>query len=290
MPRTHLRSLATALAVAFVSITDPGAAAAAPTSTCTLAAAGDVAGANDWKTGAESTAKLIEGERPEAVLALGDLAYYAGTKKEFATYYDPTWGRFKDITYPTPGNHEYYTAAQGNKGHDAKAYFDYFDVEQQYSVDLCGWHVVSLDSEVDPATQIAFLREDVAAHPDLPLLVFWHTPRFSSGPHGNNSDQQALWEAAEEAGARVVLSAHDHLYERFAPMDADGERDPAGARLFVSGGGGHNPKQPRKTLAANSEKVVTGPSVLFLDLRPDGYDWRNQSPDGRTQDEGTSNF
>ncbi len=59
---------------------------------CTVAAAGDMAGKDDWRTGAAKTAELIERSRPRAVLALGDLAYNPGTRAEFNQYYDPTWG------------------------------------------------------------------------------------------------------------------------------------------------------------------------------------------------------
>ena len=96
---------------------------------CVVAAAGDVAGEDDYRTGAARTAKLIAAEQPQRVLALGDLAYSDGTAAEFADYYDPTWGEFKSITAPAPGNHEY--------GSDGKGYFDYFDVAPNYAFDLC---------------------------------------------------------------------------------------------------------------------------------------------------------
>ena len=41
------------------------------------------------------------------ILAVGDLAYRHGTAEEFATCYDPVWGRHKARTRPSPGNHEY---------------------------------------------------------------------------------------------------------------------------------------------------------------------------------------
>ena len=44
------------------------------------------------------------------IVALGDLAYRHGTAQEFATCYDPVWGRHKARTRPSPGNHEYETS------------------------------------------------------------------------------------------------------------------------------------------------------------------------------------
>ena len=81
----------------------------------TVYAAGDIADCRQrgWQyTGATLTAELIAGEladKPEAaVLSLGDHTYPVGLAAEFRDCYAPTWGRFKERTYPTPGNHEYY--------------------------------------------------------------------------------------------------------------------------------------------------------------------------------------
>jgi hypothetical protein len=65
------------------------------------------------------TARLIEGRHVDAVLALGDEQYQSATTDGFARSYDLSWGKLKSITYPTPGNHEYYTP-------DAAGYFAYF--------------------------------------------------------------------------------------------------------------------------------------------------------------------
>jgi acid phosphatase type 7 len=251
-----------------------------PSGACVVAAAGDVAGLDDYRTGAERTAELISAARPEAVLALGDLAYEEGTAAEFADAYDSTWGEFKDITAPTPGNHEYRS--------EGKGYFDYFDVDPNYALDVCRWHVVSVDQYADMRAAAAFIEDEGAAAGDAPLLVFWHEPRFSSGSaHGSNRDLQPLWAAAVAAGADVVLNAHDHNYERFEPMDEHGEPRSDGAVQFVSGNGGHNLRRLGNR-ERNSAAVQAGtPGVLFLTLRTDGYDWSYRDVEGRTGDTGT---
>ena len=95
-----------------------------------VAAAGDIACSADYDqfNGGEGTATecrqhhvsdLVVARDPDAVLALGDLQYTAGTLSEFQGSYDPSWGRFKNKTYPVVGNHEYLTPG-------ASGYFDYF--------------------------------------------------------------------------------------------------------------------------------------------------------------------
>jgi hypothetical protein len=247
---------------------------------CVVAAAGDVAGEDDYRTGAARTAELMSSAQPEKVLALGDMAYGDGTAAEYSDYYDPTWGELRSITAPTPGNHEYHS--------DGKGYFDYFDVTPNYAFDVCGWHVVSVDQYADMSEAADFIEAEGGAAGDMPLLVFWHEPRFSSGSeHGSEPDVQPLWEAAVTAGAEIVLNAHDHDYERFEPLDADGERRSDGTVEFVSGNGGHNLRGIGDR-ESHSAAVVTGtPGVLFLVLRTDGYDWTYRDIEGRTGDAGT---
>jgi acid phosphatase type 7 len=246
---------------------------------CLVAAASDVAGEDSYESGAAQTADLISAHRPRKVLALGDLAYSDGTVSEFADYYDPAWGDLKDITAPTPGNHEYES--------DGKGYFDYFDVEPNYAFDLCGWRIVSVDQYASMKKAAAFIEKQGKAADDAPLLVFWHEPRFSSGTeHGTNADMQPLWEAAVDAGAEIVLNGHDHDYERFEPMDADGDRRADGTVEFVSGNGGHELRKLGDREPHSAAAVAGKPGVLFLTLRKDGYDWRYLDVDGRTGDEG----
>jgi acid phosphatase type 7 len=76
--------------------------------TFTLVGAGDIAGCGSALAGAEATAKLIE-KIPGEVFASGDLAYEHGNAAEFHDCYGKTWGRFKDRTHPSLGNHEYGT-------------------------------------------------------------------------------------------------------------------------------------------------------------------------------------
>lgn len=227
------------------------------------------------------TADLVASLAPDAVLALGDLQYPNGSLERFRNGYDHTWGRFKDITYPVPGNHEYGTSG-------AKGYFDYFGAAAgdrdagYYSYELGEWHVVALNSECERiggcgggSPQEIWLRADLAAHPATCTLAYLHRPRFSSGTHGSNSDYDAFWRALYDAGVDVVLTGHDHDYERFAPLSPGGSVDERGVRQFVVGTGGNSHYRIRTPAANGSESRIQGVyGVLGMTLRPDGYDWR----------------
>ncbi len=106
-------------------------------------------------------------------------------------------------------------------------------------------------------------------------VAYWHFPRFSLGVHGSDPTMAAMWQALYDADADVVISGHDHHYERFAPQTADGTSDPArGVREFVVGTGGGSLTQP-PTIAPNSEVRIVGTfGVLKVVLQESSYQWR----------------
>nr|WP_275404146.1 metallophosphoesterase [Pseudonocardia acidicola] len=269
-----------------------------------VAAAGDIACAPDTAgPGSEeqnsatrcqehTTADIVRSMQPDAVLALGDLQYPNGTLERFRTGYDLSWGAFKNITYPVPGNHEY-----GTRG--AAGYFDYFGPAAgareagYYSYDLGGWHIVALNSECGRvggcgpgSPQERWLAADLAAHPAGCTLAYWHRPRFSSGHHGSDPNYAAFWTTLHAAGADLVLGGHDHDYERFAPLAPDGTLDQRGIRQFVVGSGGDSFYKLHEPQAGREVGIASAPGVLRLVLRPGGYEWAFQTADG-APDRGT---
>ena len=80
-----------------------------------------------------------------------------------------------------------------------------------------------------------------------------------------------------DAGADVILSGHEHNYERFAPQTPDGTADPArGIREFVvgTGGGGYDTLDVTKvTKVGNSEVGSVDHGVLKLTLSDGSYHW-----------------
>ncbi|HEY0844968.1 MAG TPA: metallophosphoesterase [Noviherbaspirillum sp.] len=246
-------------------------------------AAGDIADCRNRAiadSGAAKTAALIAGglaaDREAVVLTLGDNTYPVGLLKEFTECYEPTWGQFKHRTYPSPGNHEYYTP-------HAVGYYQYFgkaagpDRRGYYSFRLGNWHVLSLNSYLRPEehqAQLAWLRRELEQNRTHCTLAFWHHPTFSSGGHGSDPRMDEAWKMLYDAGAELVLSSHDHDYERFAPQDPDGKRDAErGIRQFVVGTGGARltPFRFRKLNSEAADNLTHG--VLKLILKDVGYEW-----------------
>lgn len=249
----------------------------------TIYAAGDIAECKNLlptDTPAAKTAALIATglakDPAAAVLTLGDNTYPIGLPGEFNECYDPTWGQFKTRTYPGIGNHEYYTPA-------AMGYFGYFGARAglgrraYYSFDLGRWHLISLNSNLkadELAQQLEWLQRDLQEHKNGCTLAYWHHPVFSSGGHGNNPQMRDAWKLLYAAKAELVLSSHDHDYERFAPQDDEGLLDlKLGIREFVVGTGGAQ-LSIMFLRKVNSEASDNGShGVLKLVLKDGGYDW-----------------
>ena len=233
--------------------------------------AGDIANCNT--SGASETAKLLDA-MGGTVFTTGDNAYPGGTADEFRRCYEPTWGRHRGRTRPSPGNHDYNVPG-------ASAYFSYFGENAgpsglgYYSYEVGTWHVISLNSEIPAGTgsaQEQWLRQDLAANRARCTVAYWHRPLFSSG-HGGHLETKALWRALYEFDADLVLTGHDHYYERFAPQDPDGRADAArGIRQFVVGTGGTTTHRSRGGVV-NSEARGTDWGVLALTLEANAYRW-----------------
>jgi Calcineurin-like phosphoesterase len=247
-----------------------------------------------------ATAKLLLGGGYSAVLPLGDLIDPGPTLRNFRGVYRRTWGRFKRKTHPTLGNHEYAVPGAGG-------YFDYFNGRGDrhgragrrgagwYSYEVGHWHLVALNSNCGEvgcgprSSQVHWLKRDLRRHAKRRcVLAYWHHPRFSSGFHGNDEPTGTFWRVLFRARADVILNAHDHLYERFAPQTPSGLRNVGrGIVQFTVGTGGRS-LFPIGAARSNSEVQIAGRfGILRMQLGREDFSWRFLStPGDETLDQG----
>jgi hypothetical protein len=250
-----------------------------------LVGAGDISTCDNSND--EATAKLLD-NISGTVFTAGDNAYPGGTYTQFTNCYHPTWGRHKSRTKPVPGNHEYNTSG-------AAGYFKYFsNTPSYYAYNLGDWRIYALNSEIDVSStsaQAKWLKNDLTANPKRCVLAYWHKPRWSSGSHyGSNSKYQTLWKTLYDAGAELVISGHEHHYERFKEMNASGTASSPGLREFVVGTGGASHYSFGSILSTSQVRNSSTYGVLKLTLNSTSYSWKFIPVAGKTfTDSGTTN-
>jgi hypothetical protein len=237
-----------------------------------------------------ATARLAKSYRPSYALVLGDEQYQSGTAAEFRDGYDKTWGALRSITRPVPGNHEYHTAG-------AAGYYAYFRNQTRapgyYAFDVNNWRVYALNSncaEIDCATEAGWLDRDMTAHPRRCSLIMLHHPLYSSGlEHGDSPEGRRFWRIALAHRAELALAGHDHDYERFRKMNADGTPTDRGMVSFVVGAGGKNLYHRGRLRAGSQVYDAHRAGVLALKLGSIRYGWQYKTIDGQVIDSGIRN-
>jgi acid phosphatase type 7 len=250
-----------------------------------MLAAGDIGMCGS--PGVAQTARLVASLEGEIILA-GDIAYPQGSTTDFRDCFNPQWGQFRSRWHPVPGNHEYETR-------NAAPYFTYFgeaagtDESGYYSFIAGDWLILMLNSNV-PATrgspQWEFVRGEIERQRTPCTMAVWHHPLFTSGPNGPNTFMRDMWALLETGRVEVILTGHDHLYERFARQTSTGSADPVnGIRQFTAGTGGAELYNFVRA-TTNSEARIMKFGVVRFTLRPAQVEWEFLAVDGTVNDRG----
>lgn len=254
-----------------------------------LAVAGDGA---SGEPRADQVTDLIAGWNPNMFVYLGDV-YDDGTYTEFYNWYGmgtDRYSQFNPITNPVVGNHEYGVPEAGG-------YFDYWDnVPHYYSVDAAGWHIINLDStsqfnQTAPGTpQYDWLAANLAANISACTIVSFHHPVYNIGPEEDTPRMNDIWALLAQHGVDVVLTGHDHDYQRWYALDGTGALDPGGMTQFVVGTGGHGIQDFIRTDSRVAVGFDTPPAsfgALRLELNPDGAAFQFVNIEGAVLDSGS---
>jgi len=237
--------------------------------TATIAAVGDINPPGTVGGNPGATAKLAASMNPQVILGLGDFQYTYGSLSALN----------KSLIRPTPGPTHDVTGGSSDQT-DYGAYWGR-DPYQPYSFNVGAWHVVSLPSAAlrynkNPSGILSWLQADLAANRTTCTLAYWHEPYWTAttSQHGRDTQVKPWVDALYAAGADVILSGHQHDYQRFAPQNPSDQRDDArGMREFVvgTGGIGFYPLQGGAPNLEASNASTYG--VLQMTLRPTSYSW-----------------
>ena len=209
----------------------------------------------------QQIAAMLSGENFDFAVHGGDVAYGDPTGVGGATYRTMDdwffgmyagWLRSRPM-FPSIGNHD----SRASNG-DGRPYLDLFvlpedgrsttypdHAERFYSFDYGPVHVVVLDTELafqDPArraAQLSWLDADLASTTQpWKVAVFHRSPYSAGGEHGSDlTVRDAFGPVLDRFGVQLVISAHEHDYERTVPMRG-GVPATGGTTYIVTGGGG----------------------------------------------------
>lgn len=263
--------------------------APAPGTPLVVAAGGDGA---SGMTREQQVADLIASWRPDLVLYLGDV-YESASSEELLNWYGERgsfFSRFRAITNPTVGNHEYALSPT------AQPYVGYWGgIPHYYSYDIGAWHFVSLDDTAEynqgsvTSVQYRWLAADLARNTAPCTLVYFHRPFFTVDADAPATEYSAYWQLLAAHHVTLTVSGHAHNYQRWQPLDADGAVAANGVTTLVAGTAGQwlspfTRTDPR--LAAGFDSHDTSSGALQLQLSNGGAGYLFQNVSGQVLDRG----
>jgi calcineurin-like phosphoesterase family protein len=230
-----------------------------PAGPITLAAVGDIscntAQRKSYDCRDAEVAELIRSENPDRLLLLGDIQYHSSRTVELEENFGVIWADLIDRSIPIPGNHEY---ASGS-ALDYYRFFPRYSALGYYTVDINDtWTVVAINTNDNcryvacgaGSEQYEWIKEKLSRQ--RCFIAISHHPRYSTGPHGSSWAMKDMYQLLSENGVSLLISGHDHHYERF-------ETEPA---QIVVGTGGKDLRRAKG--AENSVKIDDKYGALFV--------------------------
>jgi calcineurin-like phosphoesterase family protein len=199
----------------------------APVKHVTVVAVGDIScsktqrNSGNYPCADAEVASLVRSQQPDHLLLLGDIQYQSHTAKNFKENFGVIWSDLLSISKPIAGNHEY---AEGG----AKGYYETWASYPRpgyYSFHINDdWLLLGMNTNDKckfvpcgkKSTQYKWLESELDNNANKCVVVMAHHPRYSSGLHGSSSSMKDAFELMESSGVDILLSGHDHNYERFS--------------------------------------------------------------------------
>jgi 3',5'-cyclic AMP phosphodiesterase CpdA len=213
----------------------------------------------------------------DIAVMMGDNLYGGQKPKDFSKKFEEPYKAMLDAGvkfYAVLGNHDdpnqrFYK--QFNMGGGR-----YFTFKPRDGIRFFG-----LDSNYMDKEQIAWFEKEVAGSGSEWKIVYFHHPLYSSGAtHGSDVELRAILEPLFiKYGVQLVLSGHDHFYERMKPQK--------GIQYFVIGGSAKLREGDARRQAFSAADFDTDNSFALMEIDHGTLYYQVISRRGETVDSGS---
>lgn len=248
----------------------------------------------------ETLAQRLANQEPDLVVHTGDLVYLSYQEGSPLAAYQQKWYRTlspllrKTVIYPVVGNHDLDadTVYEG-----IPYYFNAFPMiesleggwadapmgaeRQWYSLEWGALQILFLNTQqlyggAGRAAQDAWLTTRLQDDSFGATMIVFHVPPLTSGRHGLDGRVVASsWvQAFEQSNVFLVLSGHDHNYER---LEQNGI-------TYVVSGGGSTVLYPRRELLAQSIHFEAKSHYVLLEISEKSVGLQVYDADGQLID------
>ena len=211
------------------------------------------------------------------VAMMGDNIYGGHKPKDFER-------KFEEPYKPLLDSGVKFYACLGNHDDSNEVLYKPFNMNGQhyYSFKKGDVQFFVLDSNYMDSAQLDWIEQQLSGSNAKWKVAYFHHPLYSDGRfHGPDLDlRKQLMPIFEKYGLNVVLSGHEHVYERFKPEE--------GIYFFLVGNSGelryHNLRPGSDIMAAGFD---TDRTFMLIEISGDKFYFQTIARTGQTVDSGT---
>jgi Calcineurin-like phosphoesterase len=209
------------------------------------------------------------------VIMLGDNLYRGASPHDFERKFEKPYKPLLDAGVE-------FHASLGNHDNPNERFYKLFNMggQRYYAFKKGNARFFALDSNYMDPPQLDWLKKQLEETDSTWKICFFHHPLYSDAKaHGPDTDLRALLEPVfEKFGVGVVLSGHEHAYERIEPQH--------GTSYFVLGNSGQLRPHNLRTSAEMARGFDTDEAFMLVEIAGDRFYFQVISRTGQTVDSG----
>src|SRR5690348_3656470 len=209
------------------------------------------------------------------VLMLGDNIYGGKTPEDFKRKFEDPYKALLDAGVK-------FYASLGNHDDPNERYYKPFNMggQRYYTIKKGDVEFFALDSTYFDPQQMEWLQKELSTAGAKWKICFFHHPLYSDARyHGPDTDLRRRMEPIlQKNGVSVVLSGHEHVYERIKPQ--------GGIYYFVLGNAGQLRRHDLRRAASVAKGFDTDRAFMLMEVAGDDLYFQTISRTGATVDSG----